>query len=100
MNGKEKSLLIQILERLARIEERDKAFYETLKDLKKHSENVNEEVDALCKRVQSTENVYFEVKAFYDKSLMYWKAAAFIISPILTFGVITLVKFLLGMPIP
>lgn len=104
MNKNEKSQLTKVLEKLARIDERlhlgFKKNDEDHADMKKHTETMNEEMGTLEERIGRIENLYFEAKARYDKMSTYWKVVALILSPLVTFLVMTGIKLILGMPIP
>ena len=100
MSSEDTETLIKILQTLAKMEERDVRFFEAIKDIQKHVSVMNEEMGILEKRVGDNKSMYFECKANYDKMSFYWKAISFVISPIATFSLIILVKWILGMPIP
>lgn len=89
MNSKEKSMIVEVLERIARIEERGKHTLETLKEIKTHMETINSEMGELDSRVGKIENLYFEAKARYEKMSLYWKVIAFVLSPIVTYLIAT-----------
>ncbi len=100
MNKAEKSTFSELLERIARMEERDKHIFATLKEIKNHMATLNDELGGLEERVGKVENLYFEAKARYEKISLYWKVISFLLSPAITFGIICLIKYFLGMPIP
>jgi len=104
LNKNEKTRLLKVLETLARIDERIKLGFtnndEDHADIKKHVEVMNAEMGILKDRIGKVENLYFEAKARYEKMSIYWKVVALILSPLVTFLVMTGIKLILGMPIP
>lgn len=104
MDKKEKNLILDVIERLTRLEEQMKAGFkrsqEQYDDIKDHMSTINDETGKLQERVTSIEKLYHQAKARYERSAIYWKIAAFIASPAVTFLIICLIKHLIGLPIP
>jgi len=95
-----KDLLLEIIQRLTRVEENIKSFNDDLQEIKAHISTINDEMGKLEERVGLVENLYYETKSRYDRMSLFWKAATFLLSPIITFVIITTIKILLGLPIP
>lgn len=104
MNKGEKAQITKVLERLARIEERSslnfKHIKESLEEIKKSVKTINQETGKLEERIGLVENLYHEAKARYDKMSFYWKLISVLVSPIITFVVILIIKIFLGLPLP
>lgn len=104
MNKNEKDVLLQVIDKLARIEERIalgfKANSEDHKEMKQHISTINDEMGSLKERISEIESLYFNAKTKYEKMSMYWKVIAFLLSPLITFLIIAGVKIILGLPIP
>lgn len=104
MAKSEKDILLNIVERLARIEERLTLEFEhtedEIKGIKKHVGVINDEMGKICERLNTVEDLYFKAKASYERASWYWKVVAFVLSPVVTLLLMSLVKLLLGLPIP
>jgi len=104
MPKKEHILLLEILERLARVEERIditfKAKDEVISEIKGHLDKLNDEVGGIEKRMDAVEALYNKAKESYERTHLYWKAIAFIFSPVITLLIICFIKMLLSLPIP
>jgi len=100
----EHSILLKILERLTRVEERLEITFKTqnevISEVRKHLEKLNDEVGSIEKRMDTIEILYNKAKENYERTHLYWKAVAFVFSPVITFIMICLIKMLLGLPIP
>lgn len=104
MNKKEKNLTLEIIERLTRVEEQIKAGFEkqeeSTEEIKQSIATINHEMGNLEERIIVVENLYNKAESYWKNITLYWKVVSFIVSPILTFVLILLIKFLLGLPIP
>jgi len=104
MDKNDKSELVKVLVKLTRIEEKVLQGFKhssmDLKEIKEHITIINDEMGTLRDRVGGVEKLYIEAKARYDRISLYWKVVSFVLSPVVTFGVIMAVKYILGLPIP
>jgi len=100
MNKKEKKDLLDVIDRLARIEVRleegFKQVREDLSEVKGRMRIINEEMGRVNDRMDSLETRQEKAELTYKRTLLYWKAIAFIISPLVTIILSELVRKLLG----
>ena len=100
MNKKEQKQLIEVIERLTkievRLEEGFKALREDLSEVKGRIRVINEEMGRVDDRMNALEIRQEHAEETYKKSLLYWKAIAFIISPLVTILLSEIVRKLIG----
>ena len=100
MNKKEQKQLIDVIDRLARIEVRleegFKQLREELSEVKGRMRIINEEMGRINDRMDALEVRQDKAEQTYKRTLLYWKAIAFIISPLLTLILSELARKLIG----
>ena len=100
MNKKEQKQLIDVIERLTRIEVRldegFKSLREDLSEVKGRMKVINEEMGRIDDRMDALEIRLGQAEEAYKKSLFYWKIIAFVISPIITILLSEIVRKLMG----
>ena len=100
MNKKEKKDLLDVIDRLARIEVRleegFKQLREDLSEVKGRMRIINEEMGRVNDRMDSLEIRQDKAEQTYKRTLLYWKAIAFIVSPLLTLILSELARKLIG----
>jgi len=100
LNKKEQKQLIEVIERLTkievRLEEGFKALREDLSEVKGRIRVINEEMGRVDDRMDALEIRQEQAEEAYKKSLLYWKAIAFIISPLVTILLSEIVRKLIG----
>jgi len=100
LNKKEQKQLIDVIDRLARIEVRleegFKSVKENFSEVKGRMKVINEEMGRIDDRMDALEARQDKAEQIYRRTLLYWKGIAFIISPLLTIVLSELVRRLIG----
>lgn len=86
----------EVIDRLARIEERVKAVFDKCESSERHVETMNHEMGGLEKRVGELEVRQTKAEDAFKKANFYWKMAAIVISPILTTVVVGVIHYVFG----
>jgi len=100
MNKKEKKDLLDVIDRLARIEVRlEEGFQrvrEDLSEVKGRMRIINEEMGRINDRMDSLDARQEKAEQTYKRTLLYWKAIAFFLSPLVTILLSELIRKLIG----
>lgn len=101
MNKKEKDRILEVYQRLTKIETtldlEFKKIREDLKEITKHTLKLNEELGAIGEEFQTLKLRQKVLENKYIRQLRVWKIVAGLISPALTFLIIEFVKRALGL---
>jgi len=98
MNKKEKEQLLELIERVTRLETtislEFKNLREDLKDLTKHVGKLNEEYGSLATQLIDLRHRQEKLEDSYKVEVKRWKLIAGLVSPVLTYFLIELAKIL------
>lgn len=96
MSKETKDFRIEVIDRLARIEEQLHSVSDTCGDTNKHVDKMNSEMGDLEKRMGKLEVRQSEAEQAYKRANFYWKIAAIFLSPTITAIVIAVLHAMIG----
>ena len=91
-----KGFQTEVIDRLARIEERIKGIFDKSEGIEKHVETMNSEMGGLEKRVGNLEVKQVKAEEAYKRACFYWKISAIVISPIITTIIVGIIHYAFG----